>query len=87
MNRCERRDSSVRGTPHDPGDLTLLARPSLLKLFCSTVTFSSCIMGRTSRRTPNTPFEGAAAADVYEVEAIEAKCRKGGTTEHFVLTN
>ena len=86
MNRCERRDSSVRGTPHDPGDLTLLARPSLLKLFCSTVTFSSCIMGRTSRRTPNTPFEGA-AADVYEVEAIEAKCRKGGTTEHFVLTN
>ena len=74
----------MRGTPHDPGDLTLLARLSLLKLFCSTVTFSSCIMGRTSRRTPNTPFE-AAAADVYEVQAIEAKRRKGGTTEYFVL--
>ena len=27
------RDSSVRGTQHDPGDLTLLARLSLLKLF------------------------------------------------------
>lgn len=37
----------------------------------------------TTRRTPNTPFE-AAAADVYEVETIEAKRRKGGATEYLV---
>ena len=35
------------------------------------------------RRTPNTPFE-ASRDDVYEVEAIEAKRRKGGSTEYFV---
>ena len=40
-------------------------------------------MGRTTRRTPNTPFE-AAAADVYEVETIEAKRCKGGATEYLV---
>ena len=38
---------------------------------------------RGSRRTANTPFE-AAAEKVYEVEAIEAKRRKGGSTEYYV---
>ena len=32
------------------------------------------------RRTPNTPFE-ASRDDIYEVEAIEAKRRNGGSTE------
>ena len=41
-------------------------------------------MGRTTRRTPNTPFEAAAAADVYEVHTIEAKRRKAGSTEYLV---
>jgi hypothetical protein len=39
---------------------------------------------KSSRRTPQTPFEGSRAEDVYEVEAVEAKRRKGGLTEYFV---
>ena len=40
-------------------------------------------MGRTPRRPPDTPFE-TAATDVYEVETIVAKRRKGGNTEYEV---
>ena len=38
---------------------------------------------RRASRTPQTPFDNA--SQVYEVEAIEAKLRKGGNTEYFVL--
>jgi hypothetical protein len=38
---------------------------------------------RRASRTPQTPFDNA--SQVYEVEAIEAKRRKGGNTEYFVL--
>jgi hypothetical protein len=38
---------------------------------------------RASTRTPQTPFDNA--SQVYEVQAIEAKRRKGGNTEYFVL--
>ena len=40
-------------------------------------------MPRTSRRTPRTPFE-ASSTETYEVDAIEAKRRKGGKTEYLV---
>ena len=57
--------------------LTSLAQLSLLILLSQIATM------RGSRRTANTPFE-AAAEEVYEVEAIEAKRRKGGSTEYYV---
>ena len=38
---------------------------------------------RRASRTPQTPFDNA--SQVYEVEAIQAKRRKGGNTEYFVL--
>ena len=38
----------------------------------------------SSKRAPQTPFEGSRAEDVYEVEAVEAKRRKGGLTGYFV---
>ena len=38
---------------------------------------------RRASRTPQRPFDNA--SQVYEVEAIGAKRRKGGNTEYFVL--
>ena len=60
-------------------------RAAQLPFVCLTQLFRSCvthpsIMTRNLRRasrTPQTPFDNA--SQVYEVEAIEAKRRKGGT--------
>ena len=55
-----------------------------LKLFSIARSIVTIILiAHMPRRTPNTPFE-ASRDDVYEVEAIEAKRRKGGSTEYFV---